>query len=266
MISEHEKTCIILSMLLSTGSLMAQSTVETVYLKNGGLVKGEIIEQVPGQSLKVRTKDGNIFVYQMDEVERITKEESPVNNKGHRGLDFNIDLGYNVPTKSGGDGNLSAELSLGKRFSRSFYWGLGAGVYIPTGGGNVQIPITTEAKMFFPLKSKLTPFVSLKGGYIINTASDIHQYIGKKTSIDIKKSNYVLLQRLKDKCQAKNIETMNQNEEDFERQVRAQKATIYTVCYMFSRDQDEVADLYQECLINLWRSWANFEHRSDMRT
>lgn len=64
----------------------------------------------------------------------------------------------------------------------------------------------------------------------------------------------------------KNIGTMNQNEEDFEQQVRAHKATIYTVCYMFSKDQDEVADLYQECLINLWRSWPNFEHRSDVRT
>ena len=59
---------------------------------------------------------------------------------------------------------------------------------------------------------------------------------------------------------------MNQNEENFEQQVRAHKATIYTVCYMFSKDQDEVADLYQECLINLWRSWPNFEHRSDVRT
>ena len=64
----------------------------------------------------------------------------------------------------------------------------------------------------------------------------------------------------------KNIETMKPNEQEFERQVRAHKATIYTVCYMFSKDQDEVADLYQECLINLWRSWANFEHRSDVRT
>lgn len=187
-----------ISWLLSAGSLLAQSTVETVYLKNGGLVRGEIIEQVPGQSLKVKTKDGNIFVYQMDEVERITKEESPVNNKGHRGLDFNVDLGYNLPTKSGVDGSPTAELSLGKRFSRSFYWGLGAGVYIPTGGGNAQIPITTEAKMFIPLgNSKLTPFVSLKGGYIINTASDIHQSIGSgksRVSIDIEKSNYALLQ------------------------------------------------------------------------
>ena len=49
----------------------------------------------------------------------------------------------------------------------------------------------------------------------------------------------------------KNIETMNQNEEDFEQQVRAHKVTIYTVCYMFSKNQDEVADLYQEIKIYL---------------
>ena len=46
----------------------------------------------------------------------------------------------------------------------------------------------------------------------------------------------------------KNIGTMNQNEQDFEQQVRAHKATIYTVCYMFSKDQDEVADLLRRSM------------------
>ncbi|MBR1556704.1 MAG: RNA polymerase sigma factor [Prevotella sp.] len=59
---------------------------------------------------------------------------------------------------------------------------------------------------------------------------------------------------------------MKPNEQDFEQLVRTHKATIYTVCYMFSNDQDEVADLFQECLINLWRSWPNFEGRSEVRT
>ena len=43
---------------------------------------------------------------------------------------------------------------------------------------------------------------------------------------------------------------MNPNEQEFEQVMRTHKATIYTVCYMFSKDQDEVADLFQECLIN----------------
>ena len=59
---------------------------------------------------------------------------------------------------------------------------------------------------------------------------------------------------------------MNPKEQEFEQVVRTNKATIYTVCYMFSKNQDEVADLFQECLINLWHSWPNFEGRSDVRT
>lgn len=42
-----------------------------------------------------------------------------------------------------------------------------------------------------------------------------------------------------------------QNEQDFSRIVREHKSTIYTVCYMFSKNEDEVNDLFQEVLINL---------------
>ena len=59
---------------------------------------------------------------------------------------------------------------------------------------------------------------------------------------------------------------MNTKEQEFEQLVRTHKATIYAVCYLFSKDQDEVADLFQECLINLWKSWAGYEGRSDVKT
>lgn len=48
--------------------------------------------------------------------------------------------------------------------------------------------------------------------------------------------------------------------------VREQKSTIYLVCYMFSKDKSEVDDLVQEVLVNLWRGFAGFEGRSDIRT
>lgn len=48
--------------------------------------------------------------------------------------------------------------------------------------------------------------------------------------------------------------------------VRENRSTIYTVCYMFSNDQDEVADLFQEVLINLWKSLPSFEERTDVRS
>ncbi len=48
--------------------------------------------------------------------------------------------------------------------------------------------------------------------------------------------------------------------------VREQKSTIYIVCYMFSKDRDEVDDLVQEVLVNLWKGFGQFEGRSGIRT
>lgn len=53
-----------------------------------------------------------------------------------------------------------------------------------------------------------------------------------------------------------------QNEQDFSRIVREHKSTIYTVCYMFSKNEDEVNDLFQEVLINLWKGLQNFEEKA----
>ena len=41
---------------------------------------------------------------------------------------------------------------------------------------------------------------------------------------------------------------MNDNQQKFADMVQQNKSTIYTVCYMFSKDQDEVNDLFQEVL------------------
>lgn len=41
---------------------------------------------------------------------------------------------------------------------------------------------------------------------------------------------------------------------------------IYTVCYMFSKDADEVADLFQDILINLWKGFDNFRGESKVET
>ena len=55
-------------------------------------------------------------------------------------------------------------------------------------------------------------------------------------------------------------------EKKFAQTVTEHKSTIYTVCYMFSQDADEVNDLFQEVLMNLWKGFESFEHRSDIRT
>ena len=59
---------------------------------------------------------------------------------------------------------------------------------------------------------------------------------------------------------------MDVKEQEFSKMVREQKSTIYTVCYMFSNDEDEVSDLFQETLINLWKGYESFRHESKLST
>lgn len=55
---------------------------------------------------------------------------------------------------------------------------------------------------------------------------------------------------------------MEKNEANFRKLLQEHKSTIYSVCYMFSKEQDEVNDLFQETLINLWNGMESFEQRS----
>ena len=52
---------------------------------------------------------------------------------------------------------------------------------------------------------------------------------------------------------------METEKRQFEKFVEDNKDTIYMVCYMFSKDGDEVADLFQESLINLWKGYSRLE-------
>ncbi len=58
----------------------------------------------------------------------------------------------------------------------------------------------------------------------------------------------------------------NDKEHQFELLVRQHKRTIYTVCYMFSKDKEEVDDLFQEALIKLWQGFESFQGKSDLKT
>ena len=59
---------------------------------------------------------------------------------------------------------------------------------------------------------------------------------------------------------------MTSLEIEFAKVVREHKGTIYMVCYLFSKDEDEVADLFQESLVNLWKGFPKFRGDSNIRT
>jgi len=66
---------IILILLLGISSSFAQEYEDVVYLKNGGVRRGLILEQIPGESVKLKASYGDIFIIKMSDISKIAKEE-----------------------------------------------------------------------------------------------------------------------------------------------------------------------------------------------
>ena len=48
--------------------------IDVVYLKNGSVVRGTLVEYTAGKGVKIKTADGSIFVYAEAEVDRVARE------------------------------------------------------------------------------------------------------------------------------------------------------------------------------------------------
>lgn len=163
--------CFITLCLLSY-TLTAQSgTLDVVYLKNGSIIKGEIIEQIPNVSLKLRTADGNVFVYQMDEVEKLTRESMAVRpgrqakSGGYEGV---FEFGYAMRVGDYGMDRLKVHLINGAKLSPNFSIGFGAGAHYYIDARIVLLPVFASLRASF-LEGPITPFISMAAGYTFNT-------------------------------------------------------------------------------------------------
>lgn len=129
-----KKNLIFVLFSLITISSFAQSNnyQDVVYLKNGSIIRGIIIEQVPNQSIKIETPDRNVFVYKMDEIEKMTKENAvqsrSFNTFNKRKGFIGLSIGSAIPVgdfaeKSNGGAKTGLQLNLinfGYLFSDNF--------------------------------------------------------------------------------------------------------------------------------------------------
>ncbi len=84
-----------------TNSLYAQSGYDdVVYLKNGSVIHGLIVEQIPNVSIKIQTKTKDIFVFKMEEIEKMAKEPKPTsqNNRSNTRVPEPFDIKTNPYT------------------------------------------------------------------------------------------------------------------------------------------------------------------------
>ena len=66
-------TLLLTLLIIATFSTIAQDYQEEVYLTDGSIIRGFILEQVPNDYLKIETTRGRILIIEMDEVEKISK-------------------------------------------------------------------------------------------------------------------------------------------------------------------------------------------------
>ena len=63
----------IIVLIFTTLSLSAQKTKDVLYLKNGSIIYGKLLE-VKDNKYKLQSSDGSIFIYSLPEVEKFVVE------------------------------------------------------------------------------------------------------------------------------------------------------------------------------------------------
>lgn len=166
---------LLLFALITTASFAQGDYQDVVYLKNGGVIRGIIIEQIPNKSIKIETVGKNIFVYPMDEIEKTTreaysgKEINQSNKKSFQsGYTGNIEV---VAAVNDELNSVKIDVVNGYQFNPYFSMGLGIGAQSYEDANITLVPIFANWKVNI-LSSKFSPYVSLEAGYLFNSTKD----------------------------------------------------------------------------------------------
>ena len=181
-----KKRLLFLLLILITGAVKAQSTdQDVVYLKNGGIIRGSIIEMIPDKYVKIETFGQNVFVYPVNEIEKCVKEprkasivqaqtsEITGENSDLRSADTNtakhgyfgtFEFGMGI---TGGymSGPLRTKLSIinGYRFNPYIAAGMGIGFRMYP-GEDIFMPLFADLRLNF-INKRVSPYLSFDAGY-----------------------------------------------------------------------------------------------------
>lgn len=167
----------IIIVLICCVTAFAQNVKEVVYLKNGSVIKGTIIEQVPNESLKIQTSDGSVFAYSMSEVQKITKEAAPTRTYSQATDDDDDDdepegyrtRGYMGFVEEGTVTDFDAfrgavHTTHGFQINPHIFVGGGAGILFPYSGDGIAVPVYADFR-YTIMNKKVTPYIEAKSGY-----------------------------------------------------------------------------------------------------
>lgn len=182
---------ILLLVLLASVAMANAQTKDVLYLKNGSVIKGEIIEQVMNENVKIKTADGSIFVYAVGEITKIEKEntshpDSSSNSfftskwrpKGYRGF---FELRDGIDFDEGTDlTTFSITTIHGVQLNSHMF--VGGGVSLDVANDSyydetaVTLPVFADFRYSF-LNKRVTPYVEERLGYSAGDLSGLYEGI-----------------------------------------------------------------------------------------
>lgn len=166
----------IFSLLLAAAPIIS-SAKEVVYLKNGSIIKGDIVEIVPNKTLTVETADGSSFVCNYDDIDKITREKTennevkatPEPKQGNklsplkRGYSAQINSDFFASSHMIGPTITTVH---GFRFNPKISIGLGTGFRFDAFADDFAIPVFANVR-YDILDRKISPFMAANSGIAI---------------------------------------------------------------------------------------------------
>lgn len=189
----------------------SQQSRDVLYLKNGSIIHGNIIEFQPGGNVKVQNSAGDVLVYQADQVEKMTKETvNDLNSRyattpsyssyatsrslirGYRGfVDGGVYVGRIVENGVGVSfTRIGFSTTHGFQFNPHIFFGGGLGWQVQAGDDVVE-----DFDVLFPVYAafrydvfpgKVSPFASARiGGYASLTCDDFNTVGGGYFNVNV---------------------------------------------------------------------------------
>lgn len=139
---------------------------DVVYLKDGSIIRGFIIEEVPNQSIKIETADKSLFVFQLNEIEKLTKEPKKgiSSQSGYRGI---VEVGFDLGAGYYGMDRMRLNFINGYQVNSYLSFGVGTGIRRYFDMEATLVPLFAEVRANF-IKNTVSPYASLGVGYSFN--------------------------------------------------------------------------------------------------
>jgi len=146
----------------------AQKSKDVLYLKNGSVINGTLIEITDNQ-YKIQTSDGSLFIFSAPEVDKYIKEAPISIGRKKAGLGFALEAGFLVGSQTSKyDSPFSFNCIAGYTFDTKNILGLGSGVEFL---GQTFTPFFFEYKHLF-YDRKVAPFIFFRSGVLFHLGSD----------------------------------------------------------------------------------------------